>query len=71
MSMLMNLTNRFQIRGLVLTTERSFAVGMPGAVLSVYCLSSIPSKASFGGVLKQRHTAPESLGILDNRQLQM
>ncbi|MDQ3684419.1 MAG: hypothetical protein M3430_02295 [Acidobacteriota bacterium] len=69
--MLTNLTNGLKTRGTAgQTTHRSFTVVMPGAAWSGYCLSSIPSDSSVGGVLKNRPTAPESLEILKDRQLQ-
>ena len=68
--MLTNRTNITETRGISRTTHQS-VVGMPAAAWSVYCLSSIPSDSSVGGLLKNRQTAPESLGILKDRQLQM
>lgn len=71
-SMLTNLTNGLKTRGAAgQTTHRSFMVLMPGAAWSVYCLSSISSDSSVGGVLKNRPIAPESFAILGDRQLQM
>ena len=58
-------------RGMRATTHWSVAAQLPGAALSVYCLSSIPSESTFDGALNFRHTEQESKGILDNRQLQM
>ena len=70
--MLTNRTNRFETHAARPTTLWS-SVGMPGVSSSVYCLGSIPTITSVGGVLKQGQI--EELNSLqanfDNRQLPM
>lgn len=70
--MLTNRTNRFEMNAARPTTLWSMA-GMPGASSSAYCLGSIPTITSVGGVLEQKQL--EDLNSLhanfDSRQLQM
>jgi hypothetical protein len=69
--MLMNRTNRFETYAARPETLWS-TVGMPGVSSSVYCLGSIPTITSIGGVLLQGHEDLNSLQAkFDNRQLQM
>jgi hypothetical protein len=69
--MLTNRTKQTAQRGTSPRTIWSLVAGMPGTVLSAYCLSSIPTNLSFDGSVRLGHRAAETSAISDRRQLQL
>ena len=69
--MLTNHTTRFEMHDAAGRTTLWSTVGMPGVSSSVYCLGSMPTITSIGGILKQEAELNSLQANLDSRQLQM
>ncbi|HEY0385773.1 MAG TPA: hypothetical protein VGC64_07155 [Pyrinomonadaceae bacterium] len=70
-SMLTNLTTARVKRGTVAAASWPLGTGMPGGLLSAYCLDSITTDLSFDGHVPTEDRTAETQAISNSRQLQL